>query len=160
MNIGIDIDGVLNDWPYIKSVGKGNFDMLNDFVPDSIVALNYLIEKLKSNYEVELVISSTWRSNMKHTLKALKNNGLNFDGLKINKTIQCGDPCYRGEKEILVYLNEKEEKENYVIIDDEMFDYEKHFSMDKIIKTDLFKDSLRKYMVDDFLSKNNLIKRK
>ena len=115
----LDIDGVLYDWNYIKSLGPEHWGgVIVDFDPKSIEALNYLIAQLKKEYDVELVISSTWRSNMERTMQILINHGLKTEDLFISRTRNSTNPRYRG-REIMDYLENKRDKENYVIIDDE-----------------------------------------
>lgn len=157
----LDIDGVLFDWKYLKqemdsnNLKKGG--LINNFSPKSMSALNYLIESLEKYYDVTLVISSSWRHSMRKTENALKQNGLVY-----NKTLEntplTSTPENRGE-EILCYLSTKNRPYDYVIIDDEMFDYHKHFDKNKIIKTHIYKGSLDINMVNKFLkqlfSQNN-----
>ena len=155
--IFLDIDGVLFDLKYIEKVGYDKFDISRDFDPKSIFALNYLIAELRKNYDVELVISSSWRANMKKTLEALINNGVVLDYLNVSRTDISSSYCYRG-KEIINFLKDKKNKENYVIIDDEMFDFEECFSLDRIIKTDINISDLNEEMVDKFLNNERMFK--
>ena len=156
----LDIDGVLYDWNYIKSLGPEHWGgVIVDFDPKSIEALNYLIAQLKKEYDVELVISSTWRSNMERTIQILINHGLKTEDLFISRTRNSTNPRYRG-REIMDYLENKRDKENYVIIDDETFDFKEYFHDTRIIKTDIFISGLKREMVDIFLKNNNLIDNK
>ena len=156
----LDIDGVLYDWNYIKSLGPEHWGgVIVDFDPKSIEALNYLIAQLKKEYDVELVISSTWRSNMERTMQILINHGLKTEDLFISRTRNSTNPRYRG-REIMDYLENKRDKENYVIIDDETFDFKEYFHDTRIIKTDIFISGLKREMVDIFLKNNNLIDNK
>lgn len=156
--IFLDIDGVFNDWDWlIAQIESGKISRINstyNFKPESVCALNYLITNLSKKYEIDLVISSTWRYDMEKTKKILlKHNILLAD--KIHKTPRHFNPRYRGE-EILEYLkdnNYNKDKDEFVIIDDEMFDFEKHFDKDKIIKTDIYHNSLSIKMVNNFLTK-------
>lgn len=151
--IFLDIDGVLNDWKYLKYYldnhpeEKGG--VITRFNPMSMFALNYLIEKLEKDYNVCLVIISTWRSNMVETVKTLKNQNL-----KYNKQIDALGfyfNSYQRGKEILKYLENKNDKTNFVIIDDEDFDYKNNISKNKIIKTNFFDNSLNLKQVINFL---------
>lgn len=150
--IFLDIDGVLYDWDYIITemdsgrMKKGSF--INKFKPESMMALNYLIEKLSVVYEVQLVISSTWRSNLPFTIKTLKDNGLKYNK-KIDAT-PIWDPAKRGEQ-ILSYLIDKQCKKEFVVIDDEMFDFPLYFDKKNIIKTEMFHSALSKKHIDEFL---------
>ena len=59
--IFLDIDGVLYDWVFIKNeINQGRIKMgglIRHFNPQSIYALNYLIDGLNKLYDVNLVIS-------------------------------------------------------------------------------------------------------
>lgn len=109
-----------------------------------------LIDELCKNYNVRLVISSTWRANMEFTIKTLKDNGLIYDG-KYDST-PISDPAKRGEQ-ILEYLKNKTNY-NFVIIDDEWFDFKQYFSEDKIIKTEMFHHSLSINQIKNYLKKD------
>ena len=151
--IFLDIDGVMYDWDYIIAeidagrMKKGEF--IRKFKPESVESLNLLIEEFEKYYNVCLVISSTWRANLPFTIETLKNNGL-----KYNKQIErtpIYDPAKRGEQ-ILDYLADKKDFD-FVIIDDEMFDFKKLFKKENIIKCEMFHSALSIKMVEDFLNK-------
>ena len=92
---------------------------------------------------------------MPFTIKTLKSNGL-----KYNKNIEATpiwDPSKRGEQ-ILDYLKDKNNY-NFVIIDDESFDFKKYFSNDLIIKTEMYHSALSLNQVENFLSKWNTLER-
>lgn len=151
--IFLDIDGVMYDWDYIiTQVNSGRIKMggqLNEFKPNSVNALNYLISQLNKTYDVKLVISSTWRSHMPSTIKVLKDNGLIYSN-EFERT-PFGDPSKRGEQ-ILEFLKHKQNYK-FVIIDDEMFDYKKYFDSKSIIKTEMFHSALSMKDVCDFLNR-------
>lgn len=155
--IFLDIDGVLWDWPYLKKgMNEGRIKrggIIEDLKPESIEALNYLIEKLSIKYDVKLVISSSWRFNMERTLEIIKKAGLNYNK-PIDRTII--NFQNRGIQ-IKEYLKDKVNYD-YVIIDDEDFDFNEHFQKEKIIKTDVMKGALSIKLVDNFLNNNNIIK--
>lgn len=155
--IFLDIDGVLWDWPYLKKgINEGRIKrggIIEDLKPESIEALNYLIEKLSIKYDVKLVISSSWRFNMERTLEIIKKAGLNYNK-PIDRTIINFQS--RGIQ-IKEYLKDKVNYD-YVIIDDEDFDFNEHFQKEKIIKTDVMKGALSIKLVDNFLNNNNIIK--
>ena len=156
--IFLDIDGVMWDWDYIISEtdagrrGKGG--MINSFKPESIEALNLLISQLGRTHDVQLVISSSWKGNMARTTKVLKDSGLLYDK-RLART-----PTYstdrRGE-EILIYLNNNN-KSDFVIIDDEMFDYSLYFKKENIIKCEINHSALSLKNVEEFL-KNSAFER-
>ena len=151
--IFLDIDGVLYDWDYIIAETNAGLrkrgEFIKKFKPESMQAINMLIEELNKDYEVGLVISSTWRSNMPFTVQTLQDNGLEYD--KPIERTPIYDPAKRGEQ-ILDYLADKKDYD-FVIIDDEMFDFKKHFSKDKIIKCEMFHSALSVPMIQGFLDK-------
>lgn len=154
--IFLDIDGVMFDWDFIQSCGE-NFKVIETLSPESCEALNYLIQKLSYSYQPKLVISSSWRRNMEHTVNILRKHNIKIDINNIYKTDFSYETMHQRGKEILSFLQKENCKtNNYVIIDDDMFDFEKYFSSDRIIKTDVHKESLRKHMIDNFLKINNI----
>ena len=157
----LDIDGVMMDWDFIiGEINAGRMKkggLIQTFKPESIDALNVLTAKMSENYNVKLVLSSTWRSNMEETRHILKNQGVDLAD-KAEATPYVEDPKYRG-REILDYLekhNFNENNDDFVIIDDETFDYEKYFSNDKIIKTEIFHNALSMDMVKTYFKNNNV----
>ena len=154
--IFLDIDGVLYDWDFIikqtdaKKIKRGG--LIETFKPESIEALNYLIEQLGKRYNVQLVISSTWRLDLQYCEKVLKENGLRFD--KAIERTPIYEPKLRGNQ-ILDYLVDKENYK-FVIIDDEMFNFKEFFTKDKIIKTEMLNGALSIKHIKKFL--NNLNK--
>lgn len=147
----LDIDGVLYDWDYIiAEVNAGRMKrgaFIRKFKPESMKALNYLIEELQKRYFVQLVISSTWRGNLEFTTKTLKENGLQYN-LDLHAT-PITDPIERG-KQILMYLSDKTNYD-FLIIDDENFDFNKYFNPNKIIKTEMFHNALSLKQVKRYL---------
>lgn len=150
--IFLDIDGVLFDWKFLKqNIIEGKIKpggIIKNFNPNSIKALNTLIERLNNNYNVNLVISSTWRHDLGYAVNILYANGLKYD-FEIFATPISVTPNKRG-KEILEFLKDKADYD-FVIIDDEMFDYAEHFSKNKIIKTNMQNDSLNINHVNKYL---------
>ena len=153
--IFLDIDGVMYDWDNIKSNNIHISGIVDKFAKHSVDALNYLTKQLSTQYTPVIVISSTWRRDMFFTIKTLKENGVNLDLRNLTCTPISGQPEKRGE-EILRVLNIAQNKENYIIIDDESFDFKEHFPQHKIIKTNIFNDSLKKDKIDNFFKNNNL----
>ena len=154
--IFLDIDGVLWDWKYIKSFikkgGKVN-GVVDVFNPESINALNYLIKYQQShNKDVTLVISSTWRRNMPIVIEKLKHYGLDMTKVHIEKIPQNYGDEFRG-KLIKNYLQEKNDYD-FVIIDDEMFDYRKENLLSHLIKTNIANGCLNKQCIDKYLQKD------
>lgn len=147
--IFLDIDGVMYDWNYLVGNNIKNGGIIKTYNPESIKALNLLIERLSTCYTPVLVISSTCRRDMLFTVKTLKDNGF-IVNLRIYSTPISSTPEKRG-LEILSFLKMQKDNQNFVIIDDERFDYKEHFSLDKIIKPNMFTGSLNCDMVDNFL---------
>lgn len=145
----LDVDGVLWDIKYLKNKSNDK-DKKEVFNPKSIDALNYLIEKLELFYNVNIVISSFWRYTLLNRLiKILKRENLNYDKefLATEKTYYFNS---RG-KEISKFLKDKVNNDNFVIIDNRNFDFDKYFDKKNIIKTNVKNMSLNKNLVDKFL---------
>ena len=155
----LDIDGVMFDWDYItEEINAGRVKrggIVKKFKPESVKALNYLLGELEKNYNVELVISSTWRSNLPLTEEILKANGLIFSK-ELDRT-PIAYPNQRG-KQISKYLEDKQNYD-YVIIDDEMFDFEEYFSPNKIIKCEIYHSALSLGKVKNYLNKAHQIEK-
>ena len=153
--IFLDVDGVLYDWEYIRSqIRSGKMKKggkIDAFKPESIDALNYLIREKSKGYEVNLVISSTWRHYMDTIISRLNEHGLVYDG-EFSRTPISGDPKKRSY-EIKEYLRSKINYD-YVIIDDEALDYKQQFDESKIIKTELYERALDKQLVDEYLRRS------
>ena len=150
--IFLDIDGVLYDWEFLLRNSHKKGGIIKNFNPESINALNKLISEVSMRFVPELVVISTWRHDMDNTIKTLLDNGVIIDNISIGKTPIFSNPHNRS-LEILKYVNNNLGN-NYVIIDDENFDYAEHFSKSNIIKTNMFNDSLNVDMVDLFLKTN------
>ena len=163
----LDIDGVMSDWDYIiAEVNAGRMkkgQSIKNFKPESVKALNHLITEISNNYNINLVISSTWRMDMEETKEVFKKHNILLAD-KLDKTPRFPDPSERG-REIIEYLSEhnyNEKVDDFVIIDDETFDYDKYFTQDKIIKTEIFHNALSMDMVNKYLmqqqknSENNI----
>ena len=154
--IFLDIDGVLWDWNYrmseIIEKEKNPSRIISEFNPQSVNALSYLVSKISKNYDCSIVISSTWRNDMAHTEKVLKSSGLIYKKPFLSTPIT-NEPGKRGEKEILPMT--KRLNGNFLIIDDEYFDFKKFFPEEKIIKTNINFGSLKPEQVIDWC-KNNL----
>ena len=155
----LDIDGVLWDWAFVKEqIACGKQKMggsIKNFNPQSIWALNYLIQKLGQEYNVKLVLTYTWRIDFGYACNVLYANKLKYDG-QIFATLISSTPNKRG-LEILEFLKDKQNYD-FVIIDDEMFDFNDHFNLKYIIKTNMQNDSLNKKHINKFLE--NLQKEK
>ena len=122
--IFLDIDGVLNDEIYImECYKKHNKPMHMNHVPFNPKSLNVLMELCqrieKHEYEVRIILSSTWRLHEIDT-EIVKARIAEY-GLRIyDKT-----PYISGDrgKEIQEYLKDKENYK-FIILDDDKFDIE------------------------------------
>ncbi len=141
--IFLDIDGVLWDWSWrLNATREGkifNRLQIEQFNPESVKALNFLTYSLEKKYDCSLVISSSWRINMEKTIKILRKNNINYNG-KILATPISKDPRNRGDE--IYNIIKKDKVKNFVIIDDESFNFNKYFEQKNIIKTNLTSGSL------------------
>ena len=150
----LDIDGVLWDWKFIREqVEQGKLKrggLIDTFNPQSIRAIDNLLYGLEKQYNVQLVLSSTWRYEMRTAIKTLKRNGFEhydqMDTTPISRT-----PEHRG-LEILKYLEDKQKPYDFVVIDDEMYDFADCFNLSHLIKTNMLNASLSQEQVDVFLN--------
>ncbi len=156
----LDIDGVMWDWQWkLSEIKKGNIKEgipLTSFNPESVVALNTLIEYLQRDYDFNLVISSTWRANLPITVATLRKNKVNLPQ-SISKTQFFKAPKGRG-KQITTYLQGKRDPQNYLVIDDKPHDFEECLDPSRIIKTNVYDKSLRLEDVNKWITarENNL----
>ncbi len=154
--IFIDVDGVFYDWFWLKKeIHKGHIKkggLITSLKPESIEAINHLITTLNNNYEVEVVVSSTWRDELNIIENILHKNGFIYDK-KMSATPK-EDPCKRG-LEIFDFLKDKKDKNNYCIIDDENFDFDEYFSSKRIIRTNLYDHALNMEDIQQFLTDLN-----
>jgi len=154
--IFLDIDGTLYDWDYeipLMEAGIIPKGTITHFKPESMKALNYLIRELNKDYNTNLVISATMRSRMKNTIQLLLDNGLEYDG-EYYKTPIFDNPINRG-KEINKFLEDKQNYD-YVVIDDESFDFASELDTNKIIKTEMYHNALSMDMVKNFIENMEL----
>ena len=149
--IFLDIDGVMFDWKYRLSSGKKLGGVIKDFNPESVKSLNFLCNTLSEQFNTNVVITSTWKHHWESLLEVFNANGVDLSRVNLDKTITRENPKYRG-REIVEYLGKDYSNANFVIIDDEMFDYKKYFVGTDIIKTNMQDGSLNMDMVTAFLN--------
>lgn len=165
--IFLDIDGVLNGYPYIltaeaqwehhcdlldKNTGaSGSLRQYHDCAHlnlDCVARLRKVVETT----EAYIVISSTWR--MHHTLESIRFVfGLRgFHNLE-DRIIGLTNTDHRGQRgpQIQDYLNEHPEIESFVILDDEIGGMQ-HFT-DIVLQTRLWGDGMQDYHVDEAISR-------
>ena len=99
----LDIDGVLYDMEFCKHGRNKKGGIIKEFKPESMEALNLLLDRLEIDHDVKLVISSTWRLNLERTEKVLKANGLKYDK-PFSATPFTSHPEQRG-REIVMFVN-------------------------------------------------------
>lgn len=151
--IFLDFDGTMNDIEHLIKLSKlGVARITKVFKPESISALNFLIENLSKNYDVNIVITSSWRVNMPEAISRMKDNSIKLDLVKnIDKTDFVCDQYDRSlrDKEIKKFLREHYESENYVVIDDEAGRF--NLPVTNIIETNLNNAALNMTMVKHWL---------
>jgi hypothetical protein len=112
--IFLDVDGVLNSNDYMDYTLKNNIKgILEDVDPQKIEMLKYALNITGA----QIVVSSSWRNIRK--FEDLKSLFLRYDIKLDEKTPLIGNN--RG-LEIKEYLKEHNNIEQYLILDDEMFD--------------------------------------
>lgn len=150
----LDIDGVLWDWKNVKNLFNRAIKPMGalpdaTFNPESMQALNHLLNKLSDHYEPFLVITSKWRTELNETVNALYYNDLIFSGAIDSTSLLKGMP--RGI-EIQQYLLNHDNSKNYVVIDDSNTTGIPYFlDLDKFIKTSMF-HALDKQQIDSYLN--------
>ena len=155
--IFLDFDGTMTDKEHIKRLyyqGVRGEDTTKTFKPESVEALNYLIDYLNEKFDVNLVISSVWRRDMEETLFYLKKNNIKLDKIKkLDKTGSYYDQngINRRDIEIKLYLKGHNETKNFVAIDDEadMF----NIPPENKIKTHINDGALNKEMIMEWIEK-------
>lgn len=75
--IFLDVDGVLNN----TSAFYLNKDTIYILSHENLVAYQYLVDKLKTKYEIKVILSSTWRMS-KTGLNKLEKLSKKYNGLK------------------------------------------------------------------------------
>ncbi len=122
--IFLDIDGVLNSNDYIDYALDNNIKgILEDINPKTIQMLKFAIDAT----DAQIVLSSSWRDTSR--FKELKELFLKY-GINLNEKT----PVLNNERglEIKQYLKEHINIEQYLILDDEIFD-----SFDEELKENL-----------------------
>ena len=113
--IFLDVDGVLNIMSPSYNTAYYRPDGSVRWMDDHLVQrFNYLVKKTGA----EIVISSSWRLDMKDLEKQLKKNGFEHWDKVQGETPYFGD---RGD-EIQKYLDEHPEVDGYVVLEDEIAD--------------------------------------
>lgn len=133
--IFLDIDGVLN-----TSYTKYRDDILDEF------RLDYLA-KIVNKTRAKIVLTSTWRYNLSKSLFSFKayNNStkkliesLKERGLKISALLP-DTPNNRRAEDISEFI-EKHKVTNFVILDDELFNYESLKLSNNLLRTSFYEE--------------------
>ena len=134
--IFLDIDGVLNNELYIEDRWNMNGEHAMHmshvpFDPKCLYNLMILVRYMEQNYEVKIILSSTWRLNDEDY--NLVNARLAEYGLKLSGKTE----YIHGErgKEIKAFLLMNNDCFDFLILDDEDTDLKESFS-NELIKTD------------------------
>jgi len=139
----LDVDGVLNMYgssyrTFMKPWGQ-------HIEPHIVTRLNYICEQVQ---DLNIVISSSWRSNMEDFEKQIKEQGFKYWDKVIGKT---PDLSFRGE-EIQEWITQNNFIGKYLVLDDEITDicgeYCRVIPFENVIQTDgnegmLNKDALK-----------------
>lgn len=138
----LDIDGVLNMYGNSYRSFKGRIDPIES-IP--VQRLNYMCELIE---DLRIVVSSSWRYNMDRVIQYLNYAGFKYSSRilgatpgPIRKEIP-EDPPYehiqkdRGEQ-ILKWMHDNIEIiENYVVVDDEIYDIQNYIDNTYIVEID------------------------
>jgi hypothetical protein len=113
--IFLDLDGVLNiiSESYITSFFRPD-GTIRYFEPHLIERLHYIIERVP---DLKIVISSSWRSDMKDLKEQLEKDGFKYWRRVIGKTPELNG--YKRGDEILKWLEEHPEVKHYRVLEDE-----------------------------------------
>lgn len=134
---------------YYHSQGYNRSKSIRKICPNNIDSLNRLLDDLKLDYDVNLVITSPkWKDSFDiKTLPALVKNGLNYKNLVIDKTNNRDEDICSGIKS---YLTQVGNPDTYIVID-----YQDNvcssFDSNKIIKVDQYSSGLNNTLVDEYL---------
>lgn len=145
--IFLDVDGVLNNVKHchkqhLKYGGRFFMEQM-PFNPKSLINLKKIVDKTGA----QIVLSSSWR-NTERGMIVLEARLAEY-GLKIfDKTGDCGSRA----NEIIDWLTEHPEDNEFIIIDDEMYDLEGAFNSERIYK-------INGYYGLDRKAKNGILKR-
>ncbi|MGN0961224.1 MAG: HAD domain-containing protein [Christensenellales bacterium] len=169
----LDVDGVLWDWKWrLSEIKSGKIDRIKQgglpshFKPESVEALNKLLNYLDGFYDVQLVLSSAWRAlNIDYVKKVFVKNGISSKYVEnIDKT-PFADMGGRGfsktelrprGQEIMKYLEGQPQSEpSLIVLDNNCFDFDKYPKLFfNFIKTDGNKDSLNPKQIDAWIKRN------
>lgn len=173
--IFLDIDGTLVDFEYGQRVRGPFFSFGENTVlnPESIEALNLLIQSLEQTYDTRLVLTSGRRENLRACVRNLFENGLKYD-----RPITCTplEPGRRGQKIVDFMMTSSMPKhpklqkvvdyllrryadhgyKNYVVLENDASKIRYEIPPERRIMTNAKKRALQPYQVEKYLKANNL----
>lgn len=173
--IFLDIDGTLVDFEYGQRVRGPFFSFGENTVlnPESIEALNLLIQSLEQTYDTRLVLTSGRRENLRACVRNLFENGLKYD-----RPITCTplEPGRRGQKivdfmmtssmprhprlqKVVDYLLRRYADhgyKNYVVLENDASKIRYEIPPERRIMTNAKKRALQPCQVEKYLKANNL----
>lgn len=173
--IFLDIDGTLVDFEYGQRVRGPFFSFGENTVlnPESIEALNLLIQSLEQTYDTRLVLTSGRRENLRACVRNLYDNGLKYDrpitctpleegrrGQKIIDFMMTSSlPKHPKLQKIVDYLLRRYADhgyKNYVVLDNDVSKIRYEIPPERRIVTNAKRRALQPYQVEKYLISNNL----
>lgn len=173
--IFLDIDGTLIDLEYGQRTRGPFFSFGENTVlnPESIEALNFLIDSLEQKYDTRLVITSGRRENLRACVKNLYDNGLKYDrpitctpledgrrGQKIVDFMMTSSlPRYPKVQKVVDFILRRYADhgyKNYVVLDNDVSKIRYEIPPERRIVTNAKRRALQPYQVEKYLTKNNL----
>ncbi len=144
-----------SEWTkYYHAKGYNRTKHIRKICPYNVSSLNRLLDDLKLDYDVNLVITTPkWKEMFDlKTIPALVKNGLNYKNLIIDKTDIKEDNIATSIKS---YLSQVGNPNNFIVIDYDT-DVLKVFDNDKVINVDQFAGGLTDELVDSYLDSDIL----
>jgi len=136
--IFLDIDGVLN-----CKTSKSKCQNYKGIDNDKVKKLKQIVEQTDSR----LILCSSWKKEWEKIDKELQDYSANYLDKKLRKEKlyildkTCDNGNNRG-KGILSWLNKHPNVDKYIILDDELFDYETTGLLSYLVKTSYYEDGL------------------
>lgn len=162
--IFLDVDGVLNNWDWIKFYNNNlkSSQYFEKYIsPKNVKMLDYLLKKIEQrNFKPKIVVASTaWRDDKYiELIKILRRYHLGYSGTYDKTTTQENGDRLNQIKRYIKEFNEIETNnpitDNFVIVDDETKNMQGRID-DKFIltATGIFEQGLTKENVDGFINR-------
>ncbi|MBR3885211.1 MAG: hypothetical protein IKJ33_01930 [Clostridia bacterium] len=173
--IFLDIDGTLIDFKYGQRARGPFFNFGENTIlnPESIEALNILIDSLEQKYDTSLVITSGRRKNLHECVKNLYDNGLKYDkpitctpledGRRGQKIIDCmmtySSPKLPTAKKFVDFILKRyadQGYKNYVVLENDASKIRYEIPPKRRIITNEKCRALQPYQVEKYLKANNI----